>query len=96
MIYKDQTGYEVEITTIPKRIVSLVPSQTELLAYLGLNGRVAGITRYCVHPTQWKESKTVVGGTKIFDLSVIDRLNPDLIIGNKEENTHDSVVELRK
>jgi ABC-type Fe3+-hydroxamate transport system substrate-binding protein len=96
LIYKDQTGFEVEIKVSPKRIVSLVPSQTELLAYLGLNRRVAGITRYCVHPTQWKETKVVVGGTKIFDLSVIDQLNPDLIIGNKEENTHESILSLRE
>ena len=63
-----------------------MPSQTELLADLGLHHQVIGITRFCVHPQKWLHSKTIVGGTKSFDLNAIHRLNPDLIIGNKEEN----------
>lgn len=74
-----------------RRIVSLVPSQTELLYDLGLRNEVAGITKFCVHPPGWKNSKTIVGGTKKVDHDVIDTLKPDLIIANKEENTKEDV-----
>ncbi len=68
------------------RIISLVPSQTELLDELGLEEKVIGITKFCVHPQQWHENKTRIGGTKNLDLEKIASLQPDLIIGNKEEN----------
>lgn len=70
----------------PKRIVSLVPSQTELLFHLGLENEVAGITKFCIHPAHWRSSKTIVGGTKKLHLKKIEQLSPDLIIANKEEN----------
>lgn len=79
-----------------RRIVSLVPSQTELLYDLGLDSEVVGITKFCVHPKHWKETKTIVGGTKNVDLDVVDSLKPDLIIANKEENTKDDVEALMK
>ncbi|HYC83913.1 MAG TPA: helical backbone metal receptor [Chryseosolibacter sp.] len=91
----DQTGSEIRLSGSPTRIVSLVPSQTELLYHLGLEPFVVGITKYCVHPTQWRESKTVVGGTKTPDLEVISRLQPQLIIGNKEENRKADIQALR-
>ncbi len=84
--FTDQMGRQVAIPFPPQRIVSLVPSQTELLYELGLDDRVAGITRFCVHPKSWFRSKTRVGGTKQVHLDRIEALNPDLIIGNKEEN----------
>jgi len=90
----DQSGREVEIPNFPVRIISLVPSQTELLFDLGLGDRVVGITKFCVHPQEWFSSKTRVGGTKILRYGVIDALQPDLIIGNKEENTLDDVNRL--
>lgn len=91
----DQLGNTVTINFPPQRIVSLVPSQTELLADLGLNEEVVGVTKFCVHPQSWK-TKTRIGGTKIFHHDIIDRLVPDLIIGNKEENYRDGIEELRK
>jgi ABC-type Fe3+-hydroxamate transport system substrate-binding protein len=75
----------------PRRIISLVPSQTELLYDLGLEARVAGITKFCVHPPEWKSSKVIVGGTKNVDHDLVDSLKPDLILANKEENTKDDV-----
>jgi ABC-type Fe3+-hydroxamate transport system substrate-binding protein len=92
----DQTGREVEIPDFPQRIISLVPSQTELLFDLGLGDRVVGITKFCVHPNEWFKTKTRVGGTKIIRHGVIDALQPDLIIGNKEENTEDDIARLSK
>lgn len=70
----------------PRRIVSLVPSQTELLYDLGLEEEVAGITKFCIHPRHWFQAKNRVGGTKTLNFEKIDLLKPDLIIGNKEEN----------
>jgi ABC-type Fe3+-hydroxamate transport system substrate-binding protein len=92
----DQCGNQVLVDLAPSRIISLVPSQTELLHYLGLDKEIVGITRYCVHPTHWKSEKTVVGGTKQFDFKVIASLQPDLIIGNKEENYKEGIEYLQE
>ncbi|HLG04160.1 MAG TPA: helical backbone metal receptor [Bacteroidia bacterium] len=86
MQYIDQIGFEVSLEKQPVRIISLVPSQTELLHDLGLEKEVVGITKFCVHPESWFRAKTRVGGTKQLDFEKIRGLNPDLIIGNKEEN----------
>lgn len=80
----------------PKRIVSLVPSQTELLYYLEVEDEVKGITKFCVHPEHWLKTKTVIGGTKNLNLQKIFELNPDLIIGNKEENALEQITELQQ
>ncbi len=80
----------------PKRIVSLVPSQTELLHFLGLNDEVIGITKFCVHPQSWFKNKIGVGGTKNINIKKIQSLLPDLIIANKEENVKAQVDELEK
>lgn len=86
-IFVDQLGREVVIANFPpKRIVSLVPSQTELLHALGLEEEVVGITKFCIHPKQWAKSKTKIGGTKDAKINKILALQPDLIIANKEEN----------
>jgi len=90
----DQTGRVVEIPNFPMRIISLVPSQTELLSYLGLEERVVGITKFCKHPENWYQEKTKVGGTKILKHSVIEGLKPDLVIANKEENTREDIEQL--
>ncbi len=96
MDFTDQIGHTIKLESSPKKIVSLVPSQTELLAYLGLGKEVAGITKFCIHPDEWFHSKTRVGGTKNVNFSKIDEINPDLIICNKEENTERDVRQLMK
>jgi ABC-type Fe3+-hydroxamate transport system substrate-binding protein len=96
MIFRDQLGREIELAEIPKRIVSLVPSQTELLYDLGAGDRVVGITKFCIHPVSWFESKTRVGGTKNIHLDKVKDLQPDLIIANKEENTFEDVLKLQE
>ena len=92
---KDQLGDVITVPDFPIRIVSLVPSQTELLYDLGLGERVVGITKFCIHPQEWFETKTRVGGTKQVKLDVVKTLAPDLIIGNKEENTKEDIEALR-
>jgi len=95
-VYTDQLGNTVEISSPPQRIVSLVPSQTELLYHLGLGERVCGITKFCVHPEPWFRSKTRVGGTKSVKPAIIEQLDPDLVLANKEENSKDQVAALQK
>lgn len=78
----------------PQRIVSLVPSQTELLVALGLESRLVGITKYCIHPANLKALR--IGGTKNPDLEAIIKLNPDIVIGNKEENERRDIEKLQQ
>ena len=89
-------GRSVTIPVAPKRIISLVPSQTELLHYYGLEREVVGITKFCIHPNEWFQSKTRIGGTKNINLEKVNSLKPDLIIGNKEENTKEDIEQLEK
>jgi len=92
----DQMGECVTFSFPPKRIISLVPSQTELLYDLSLHTEVVGITKFCIHPQLWHSSKTLIGGTKNFNFKVIDDLQPDLIIGNKEENYKEGIDILKR
>lgn len=92
----DQLQKEIQLSVLPQRIVSLVPSQTELLAAIGLNEEVIGITKFCVHPNHWFRSKQRIGGTKNVAIEKVRALQPDLIIANKEENVREQVLELEK
>ena len=94
--YTDQIHRTVEIPFPPKRIISLVPSQTELLSALGLENEVVGITKFCVHPEEWFRSKERIGGTKNLNTEKILALQPDLVIANKEENVQEQVEELSR
>jgi ABC-type Fe3+-hydroxamate transport system substrate-binding protein len=90
----DQLGRTILLPQVPQRIISLVPSQTELLYSLGLEDQVVGITKFCVHPESWFRSKPRIGGTKAVDPARVDALRPDLIIANKEENDRPQVEAL--
>lgn len=92
----DQIGRTVNLPENPQRIVSLVPSQSELLFDLGLDDKVQGITWFCVYPEDKFKKKPKIGGTKQLKLDKIRELEPDLIIGNKEENEKEQVEELAK
>lgn len=92
----DQLGNKLQIQFPPQRIVSLVPSQTELLFDLGLDTRIVGVTRFCVHPKDRVAPKPKIGGTKRFDLEKIEALQPDLIIANKEENYIEGIEALQQ
>jgi ABC-type Fe3+-hydroxamate transport system substrate-binding protein len=93
-VFTDQMNRKVEVQFPPQRIVSVVPSQTELLFALGLNERVTGVTKFCIHPKIWWESKTKIGGTKKLHIDEIRKIKPDLIIANKEENTQAEIEQL--
>lgn len=96
MQFIDQMQRTVMLPTVPSRIVSLVPSQTELLVDLGLRNNLVGITKFCVHPKNLRKEKTIVGGTKQVHLDKIKALQPDIILCNKEENTLEMVEALEK
>jgi ABC-type Fe3+-hydroxamate transport system substrate-binding protein len=92
--FTDQMGRTIMLQHTPARIVSLVPSQTELLYSLGLDTEVVGITKFCVHPAAWFRGKTRIGGTKDIRPEKIAALQPDLIISNKEENVREQIESL--
>jgi ABC-type Fe3+-hydroxamate transport system substrate-binding protein len=92
--FTDQMQRPVHLAGPPRRIVSLVPSQTELLHALGLEEEVVGITKFCVHPEAWFRSKARMGGTKDVKLDKVHALQPDLIIGNQEENEQEQIEAL--
>ena len=90
----DNTGQIISLTSNPSKIISLVPSLTELLCDLGIDEDVVGITKFCVHPKSWFSKKIKVGGTKNLDIQRIHELQPDLIIASKEENVKTQIEEL--
>ena len=96
VIYKDQIGQTIELQNVPKRVVSLVPSQTELLVDLGLEANLVGVTKFCVHPERIRKKVRVVGGTKNVNYNRIKTLKPDFILCNKEENTKEIVDNLQQ
>ncbi|MGO4921024.1 helical backbone metal receptor [Maribacter spongiicola] len=91
MIYIDQLGNQLNIDGTPSRIVSVVPSITELLFDLGLGDKVVGCTKFCVHPNKPYLTKSMIGGTKDLKLEKILQLKPDLILANKEENVKNQI-----
>lgn len=94
MNFTDQLNRTIFLSNPPKRIISLVPSQTELLVDLGLEDRIVGVTKFCVYPRDLRKEKTIVGGTKNYRFDIIESLQPDLIIGNKEENDQEGIEKL--
>jgi ABC-type Fe3+-hydroxamate transport system substrate-binding protein len=93
--FTDQTGEQITLNEKPQRIISVVPSQSELLWDLGLRNELAGITKFCIHPNEMFTGITRVGGTKKLDIEKIRAIKPDLIIGNKEENQKEQIELLR-
>lgn len=80
----------------PRRIVSLVPSLSELVWALGAGEALAGRTRFCTEPAEMALTVPEFGGTKNPDVAAIVALRPDLVIANKEENRKDDIDALRE
>jgi len=91
---KDDLNRKIVLQEIPQRIVSLVPSITELLVDMGLEENIVGVTKFCVHPKHLKKSKPLIGGTKSVKTTIINELKPDIIFASKEENDQKQVTEL--
>lgn len=92
----DDLGNKIALKFRLQRIISTVPSQTELLSYLGLDTEVVAITSFCAYPKNWRKSKQLIGGTKTLNVQQILDLKPDLIIANKEENEKEQITYLQK
>lgn len=87
----DALGRPFRLPRDPQRIVSLIPSITELLFSLGLDPRIVGVTKFCTHPPEGVAKKEKVGGEKNPDLQKILALRPDLIVANVEENRREDI-----
>lgn len=94
--FTDQMSRKIDVLHTPKRIISIVPSLTELLCDMNLKDQLVGVTRFCIHPANLKKQTEVIGGTKNLKIDKILSLQPDIVIGNKEENTKDQILELEK
>ena len=92
-VFYDQMNKAVNLPATPQRIISIVPSQTELLFDLGLQEQIVGITKFCIHPADKVKLVSKIGGTKQLNMQAIHNLQPDLIIANKEENEQSQVEE---
>jgi ABC-type Fe3+-hydroxamate transport system substrate-binding protein len=92
----DQMGNILHLPHVPRKVVSIVPSQSEFIWDIGGKDQLAGITKFCIHPEKMFREIRRVGGTKNLNLSLIRQIQPDIIIGNKEENDQNQVEELKK
>ena len=90
----DAAGISHEVASATARIVSLVPSITELLFDLGLTAQIVGRTGFCIHPRERVRKVPKVGGTKTIDIARIKRLAPTHLIVNIDENPRGLVEEI--
>lgn len=93
--FTDASGVSVTLPGPPRRIVSLIPSITELLFALGLGPAVVGCTVFCTEPPEGVATKTRVGGEKNPKLELIRELGTDLVVANVEENVRAHIETLR-
>ena len=92
--FVDALGRAVQIPHAPQRLVSLVPSLTEVLFSFARGQQVVGITDYCTEPAAAVATKTKIGGTKNPDLATILALRPELVFAVAEENRRQDVEHL--
>lgn len=93
--FRDDMGRELVLARAPRRIVSLVPSDTYTIYALGAGDRLVGRTRFCELPAE-AASAAVVGGTKDADPDAVAELAPDLVIANQEENARAPLEEMAR
>lgn len=90
----DDTGRPIEALPAGARLVSLVPSITELLCDLGAADQLAGVSRYCTHPPDVVAAIEKVGGTKNPDCARIAALRPDMVFLDRDENRSEDFAAL--
>lgn len=90
----DALGREVRVAHTPRRVVSLVPSETETVVALAGIERLVGRTEYCEEPRGTIERVPAIGGTKNVDVEAVAALAPDLVLANQEENSQRDVEAL--
>ncbi len=92
--FRDDRNRVLTFARRPRRVVSLVPSDTYTVARLLGADALVGRTDYCVEPAEGLASVPSVGGTKDYSVEKILDLRPDLVIANQEENTRASLERL--
>jgi iron complex transport system substrate-binding protein len=92
---RDMLGREVVLPGPPARIVSLVPSVTEIVFSLGAQDRLVGRTDFCDYP-QAVRTKPSVGGMVNPNLETLVALKPDLVIGTDEGNREETFRQLER
>ena len=95
-IYVDHLKRTIILNDYPKRVISIVPSITELIINLGLKHLLIGITNYCIHPQKETDLIRKIGGTKTPKIDLILDLAPDIVIANKEENKMSDIEVISK
>ncbi len=93
---RDDRDRKLVWTAPPRRIVSLVPSDTYSLVRLGAGDRLVGRTRFCVAPAGEVEGVEIVGGTRDADVERIIALEPDAVVANQEENSRRDIERLEQ
>jgi iron complex transport system substrate-binding protein len=91
----DQTGRRIDLPARPARIISLVPSVTEILFAIGAEGRLVGRTDFCDYPPEARR-KPSVGGMLAPSLEGIVSLKPDLVIATTAGNRHETFDQLTR
>lgn len=91
VVVKDAFGRRFELAEPARRIVSLIPSITEIFFRLGVGDRVVGVTKFCTEPPEGVATKPKVGGQKNPRIDAINDLKPDLVVANVEENRKSDV-----
>ena len=92
---RDMLDREVVLPALPARIVSLVPSATEILFALGADDRLVGVTRFCDYPPAAR-AKASVGDMLTPNLEAIVALRPDVVIVTDEGNREETFDQLRR
>jgi len=91
----DQTGRTLALPAPPRRIVSLVPSVTEVLYAIGAQDSLAGVTDFCDYPSEAKR-KPRVGGMLSPNLETLVTLRPDLVVATRSGNTEETFDQLKR
>ena len=91
----DAAGHAHQAAGANARIVSLVPSITELLFDLGLGAQVVGRTGFCIHPRNAVRDVPKVGGTKDVKLDALHELKPTHVIVNVDENDYSTFKKIK-
>lgn len=92
----DDRARRLEFSRPPRRVVSLVPSDTDNVAALGCGSALVGCTDWCELPKDLVMRLPRIGGTKNPSIDKICDLSPDLVLANQEENTRSDLEELAR
>lgn len=95
IVLTDSDGVAHNFPSVPRRVVSLVPAQTETLYELGLEQNMIGITNKCVYPYHLIPTKVTVGTPNDFQIEKIEALQPDLIIIDDSFTHKNDIAQLK-